>query len=156
MSKITPCLWFDTEAEEAMNFYVSVFRNAKAGAVSHYGDHGPMPAGTVMTASFELDGMPFVALNAGPAFKFNEAISLMVNCADQDEIDYYWEKLSEGGATSHCGWLKDRYGVSWQIVPAILPKLVTAATPEQAGRVMAAVMQMTKLDIAAMEMAWRG
>src|SRR5713226_9273584 len=122
MQKITPFLWFDNNAEEAMNFYTSVFKNSKIGRIVRYGDAGPGPKGTVMTASFELDGQEFVALNGGPQFKFSEAVSFVVNCETQDEVDTFWEKLSAGGQKGQCGWLKDKFGLSWQVVPTILPK----------------------------------
>jgi len=147
MRRITPFLWFDNQAEEAMNFYTSIFKNSKTGSITRYGDAGPGPKGSVMTASFELDGQEFVALNGGPLFKFTEAISFVVNCENQKEIDYYWEKLLEGGQPSQCGWLKDKYGLSWQIVPTELPKLFQNKDPEKTKRVMSAMMKMVKLDI---------
>lgn len=152
--KITTFLWFDKNAEEAVNFYVSVFKNAKVLQTVRYGDTGPGPKGSVMTIDFELDGQKFMALNGGPDFKFTEAISLMVNCETQDEIDYYWEKLSEGGQKVECGWLKDKFGLSWQIVPSILPELFNK--PDKANRVMAAVVKMKKLDIAELKRAAEG
>lgn len=147
MQKITPFLWFDNNAEEAMNFYLSVFKNSKAGTVSRYGDAGAGPKGTVMTAEFSLEGIEFVALNAGPQFKFTEAISFVVNCESQEEVDYYWEKLSEGGEKSRCGWLKDKFGLSWQITPTILMELISDPDQEKADRVMKAMMQMDKIEI---------
>lgn len=148
MPKITPFLWFDSQAEEAANFYVSIFKNSKVGEVSRYGESGPGPKGSAMTVAFELDGQKFTALNGGPVFKFTEAISLVVNCENQEEIDYFWEKLSsEGGQEVQCGWLKDKYGLSWQIVPTILPELVKSDDPKKSERVMKALMQMKKLDI---------
>ena len=148
MPKITPFLWFDSQAEEAANFYVSIFKNSKVGGVSRYGESGPGPKGSAMTVAFELDGQKFTALNGGPVFKFTEAISLVVNCENQEEIDYFWEKLSsEGGQEVQCGWLKDKYGLSWQIVPTILPELVKSDDPKKSERVMKALMQMKKLDI---------
>ncbi len=148
MPKITPFLWFDSQAEEATNFYVSIFKNSKVGEVSRYGESGPGPKGSAMTVAFELDGQKFTALNGGPVFKFTEAISLVVNCENQEEIDYFWEKLSsEGGQEVQCGWLKDKYGLSWQIVPTILPELVKSDDPKKSERVMKALMQMKKLDI---------
>jgi predicted 3-demethylubiquinone-9 3-methyltransferase (glyoxalase superfamily) len=154
MQKITPFLWFDTEAEAAMNFYVSIFKNAKAKGVTRYGEAGPGPAGTVMTAAFELDGVEFVALNGGPLFKFSEAISFVVNCETQAEVDEMWEKLSAGGKTQQCGWLKDKYGVSWQIVPTALPRLMMDQDPEKSKRVFNAMMKMTKIDLAALQRAY--
>lgn len=151
MQKISTCLWFDGQAEEAAKFYVSVFRNSKIKQTTHYGDTGPGAKGSVMTVAFELDGCEFLALNAGPKFKFNHAISLMVNCETQMELDGMWDKLSAGGATEVCGWLRDKYGLSWQIVPAILPELMK--DPAKTEMVMQAVVKMTKLDIAAMQKA---
>jgi predicted 3-demethylubiquinone-9 3-methyltransferase (glyoxalase superfamily) len=154
VQKITPFLWFDKEAEEAMNFYVSIFKNSKAGTVMHYGEGAPQPAGTVMTAEFELDGQQFVALNGGPLFKFTEAISFVVNCETQAEVDYYWGKLSAGGKEVQCGWLKDKYGLSWQIVPTALPRMLKNKDPAKRHRVFAAMMQMIKLDIATLQRAY--
>ena len=151
MQKISNCLWFDGQAEEAAKFYVSVFRNSKVKQITHYGDTGPGKKGSVMTVAFELDGVEFLALNAGPDFKFNHAISLMVNCRTQAEIDEMWVKLSDGGATEVCGWLRDKYGLSWQIVPAILPELMK--DPAKTDNVMREVVKMTKLDIATMQKA---
>lgn len=131
---ITTCLWFDTEGEEAATFYASVFANSRVLDIARYGDAGPRPAGTVMTVSFELDGNQFVALNGGPDFRFNEAISFQVSCETQDEVDHFWTKLSDGGEEGPCGWLKDKYGVSWQIVPSILPKLLGDADPKRLSR----------------------
>ena len=157
MQKITPFLWFDNQAEEAMNFYVSVFKNAKVGSVSRYAEGGPAPVGSVMTASFTLDGMEFIALNAGPHFKFTEAISFYIKCEDQKEIDYYWEKLiAGGGAPSQCGWLKDKFGLSWQVVPPILGELLADKDRAKASRVMAAMMKMTKIDIQKLKDAYNG
>jgi predicted 3-demethylubiquinone-9 3-methyltransferase (glyoxalase superfamily) len=157
MQKITPFLWFDAQAEDAARFYVSVFRNSKIGAIARYGDAGPGPKGQVMTIGFELDGVQFTALNGGPQFKFTEAISLQVDCADQAEIDELWEKLAaDGGAPGPCGWLKDRFGLSWQIVPANMGQLVGGDDPAKAARAMRAMMQMGKLDIAALERAREG
>jgi predicted 3-demethylubiquinone-9 3-methyltransferase (glyoxalase superfamily) len=153
MTKITPCLWFDTEGEDAANFYVSIFPNSKITEISRYGEAGPRDAGTVMTVEFELDGKPFVALNGGPEFKFNEAVSFQVDCADQDEVDTYWEKLGEGGEEGPCGWLKDRFGLSWQIVPRALPELLADPDKEKAQRVMAAMLEMGKIEIAELEQA---
>ena len=151
MQKISTCLWFDGQAEEAAKFYVSVFRNSKVKQTVLYGDTGPGKKGSVMTVAFELDGREFLALNAGPKFKFNHAISLMVNCETQKELDEMWAKLSTGGATEECGWLRDKYGLSWQIVPAILPELMK--DPAKSDKVMQEVVKMTKLDIAAMRKA---
>ncbi|MEP6617524.1 MAG: VOC family protein [Ginsengibacter sp.] len=147
MQKITPFLWFDDKAEEAMNFYTSVFQNSKIISVSRYGDAGPGPKGTVMTATFELDGQCFTALNGGPLFKFTEAISFVVNCETQEEIDDKWNKLSAGGEEGQCGWLKDKYGLSWQIVPPELEKLLNDKNAEKSQLVMKAMLQMKKIDI---------
>ena len=154
MQKITPFLWFDNEAEEAMNFYTSVFRNSKVGNVVRYGDAGPGPKGSVMVASFELEGLQFTALNGGPQFKFTEAISFHVACESQDEVDYFWDRLSEGGSIQQCGWLKDKFGLSWQIVPTVLPKLLSDPDREKANRVMRAMLRMKKLDIPGLEQAY--
>ena len=156
MQKITPCLWFDTQAEEAAQFYVSIFKNSKIGDISRYGDAGPGPKGGVLVVVFELDGVRFTALNGGPVFKFNEAISLQVDCADQAEVDELWDRLSAGGQTGQCAWLKDRYGVSWQIVPRILLELLADPDPVRSQRVMAAMMQMTKIEIAKLQEAYAG
>ena len=153
MSKTTPCLWFDTEGEDAARFYASVIPNSRILDVTHYGEAGPRDAGTVMTVSFELDGRPFVALNGGPGNPFTEAISLQVDCHSQEEVDGYWSRLGEGGEEGPCGWLKDRYGLSWQIVPKRLTELLTESDPETSQRVMAAMLQMRKIDIAALEEA---
>lgn len=147
MRKITPFLWFDDQAEEAANFYVSVFKNSRIGTISRYGEGAPEPKGKVMVVPFELDGQQFLALNGGPLFKFTEAISFVVSCETQAELDEMWEKLSAGGQKSQCGWLKDKYGLSWQIVPAILNELMGKASAEQSSRMMKAVMQMDKIDI---------
>jgi predicted 3-demethylubiquinone-9 3-methyltransferase (glyoxalase superfamily) len=156
MSKITPFLWYDKEAEEAANFYVSVFPNSKVTQVARYPEGGPGPAGSVMTVSFELDGLPFTALNAGPHFKFTEAISFVVDCKDQAEVDHYWDGLLEGGGQeSQCGWLKDRFGLSWQVTPRRLIELTTNADPEVAQRVFGAMMKMVKIDIPTLEAAAR-
>lgn len=154
--RITPFLWFDTQAEEAMNFYVSIFKNSKTGTITRYGEAGPGVKGSVMTASFTLDGQEFVALNGGPQFPFTEAVSFMVNCDSQDEVDYYWQKLSAGGKEIQCGWLKDKFGLSWQIVPAEFFELISKGTPEQSGRVMAAMMEMVKMDVAKLNQAYNG
>ena len=156
MQKITPFLWFDNQAEEAMNFYVSIFKNSKVLGCSRYGDAGPGPKGTVMVATFQLDGQEFMALNGGPHFKFTEAISLLVLCETQAEIDEMWEKLSEGGATSQCGWLKDKFGLSWQVIPPILSGLMQDEDPERSKRVMQAMLKMTKIDIATLKQAYEG
>jgi predicted 3-demethylubiquinone-9 3-methyltransferase (glyoxalase superfamily) len=153
MQKITPCLWYDTEAEDAANFYTSVFSSGRIVDISRYGDAGPRPAGTVMTVSFELDGQPFVALNGGPDFTFNEAVSFQVSCEGQEEVDHFWSRLSEGGEEGPCGWLKDRYGLSWQIIPTALPELLSDPDPQRSQRAMAAMLQMKKIDIAELEKA---
>ena len=153
MPKITPFLWFNDQAEEAMNFYVSIFKNSKAGSVTRYGDAGPGPKGSAMTANFQLDGVDFTALNGGPQFPFTEAVSFVVHCDTQQEIDYYWDKLTAGGRPSQCGWLKDKFGLSWQVVPDVLPRLLKDPDPKKAQRVMQALMQMTKLDIARLQQA---
>ena len=153
MQRIVPFLWFDGQAEEATNLYVSLFRNSRIVSVRRYGDAGPGPRGTVMTTTFQLEGQDFYALNGGPQFTFTPAISLFVHCETQAEVDELWEKLSEGGAKNRCGWLTDRFGVSWQIVPASLGRLLSDPDPERAQRVMRAMMQMDRLDIAALERA---
>lgn len=160
MQKITPCLWFDSNAEEAVNFYCSIFKNSKVRKISRYGEAGyeihGKPAGTVMTVEFELNGQTFTALNGGPMFKFNEAISFQVSCESQQEVDYYWEKLSEGGdeKAQQCGWLKDKCGISWQIVPSVLGEMLQDKDPKKSERVMKALLQMTKLDIKALKQAY--
>ena len=151
MQKISTCLWFESQGEEAAKFYCGIFRNSKVKQVTHYGDTGPGPKGSVMTVAFELDGCEFLALNAGPAFKFNHAMSLMVNCETQQELDEMWDKLSAGGATEQCGWLRDKYGLSWQIVPSILAELMK--DPAKSDKLMQEVVKMTKLDIATMQRA---
>jgi predicted 3-demethylubiquinone-9 3-methyltransferase (glyoxalase superfamily) len=162
IQRITPCLWFDDQAEEAAKLYTGIFENSKIVAVSRYGKAGQevhgRPPGTVMTVAFELEGQTFTALNGGPIFKFNEAISFQVNCDTQAEVDYYWEKLSAGGdvKAQQCGWLKDRYGASWQIVPRVLVEMVMDPDPAQSGRVMEAMLQMKKLDIAELKRAYAG
>ena len=156
MQKITTFLWFDDKAEEAANFYVSLFKNSKIDTVSRYGDAGPGPKGSVMVVQFQLDGQQFTALNGGPIFKFTEAISLMVTCESQEEVDRLWDKLSEGGQKSQCGWLKDKYGLSWQIVPTALGKLMSDPDRQKSGRVMKAMLQMTKIDIATLQRAYEG
>jgi predicted 3-demethylubiquinone-9 3-methyltransferase (glyoxalase superfamily) len=153
IQKITPCLWFDNQAKEAAEFYTSIFRNSKIGTISRYGEAGKevhgKPPGTVLTVAFELDGQAFTALNGGPSFKFNEAISFQVDCETQEEVDYYWQKLSAGGdeKAQQCGWLKDQYGVSWQIVPRVLVEMLNDFDTEKSQRVMAAMLQMKKIDI---------
>jgi len=154
MQKITPFLWFDGQAEEAMNFYVSIFKNSKVLSVNRYGKGAPMPEGTVLTASFSLDGQNFLALNGGPMFQFTPAISFVVNCETQQEVDEYWFKLLLGGEEGRCAWLKDKYGVSWQIVPKQLGQLLGDPDPVKAGRVMQAMMQMNKIDIAGLQRAY--
>jgi len=150
--RVTPMLWFDNQAEEAANYYVSIFKNSRVTNVSRYGDTGPGPKGSVMVAEFELDGQQFTALNGGPRFKFTEAISLVVNCENQAEVDYYWEKLSgDGGQEVVCGWLKDKYGLSWQVVPVRVFELLS--DPATSDRVMAAVMEMTKIELSKIEQA---
>jgi len=151
MEKISPFLWFDTQAEEAANFYTSIFKNSKINGITRYGDAGPGPKGSVMTVAFTLNGQDFVALNGGPIFKFNESISFVINCDSQEEIDYYWDNLLQGGTPSQCGWLKDKFGLSWQVVPTILPKLFQSKDPEKSKRVMQAMMKMVKFDIKTLE-----
>jgi predicted 3-demethylubiquinone-9 3-methyltransferase (glyoxalase superfamily) len=153
MQKIVPNLWFDTEAEEAANYYCSIFKNSEVVNVTHYGEAGPRPAGMVLTVDFQLDGQQFTALNGGPDFKFNEAISLLVNCESQGEVDTLWDKLSEGGEKGPCGWLKDKYGVSWQIIPTRLEELLQDEDTDRANRVMKAMLQMGKIDIETLEKA---
>ena len=154
IQKITPFLWFDHQAEEAASFYVSIFPNSKVVKVLRYGEAGPGPVGSAMTVEFQLEGQSFVALNGGPHFKFTEAISFVVNCQTQDEVDSYWEKLSAGGAQVECGWLKDKFGLSWQIVPTVLPELLSNPDPEKSQRVMKAMLTMKKLDIRALKQAY--
>jgi predicted 3-demethylubiquinone-9 3-methyltransferase (glyoxalase superfamily) len=160
--KITSCLWFDNQAEEAVAFYTGIFRNSRILNISRYGEAGReihgRPAGSVMTIAFELDGQVFTALNGGPVFKFNEAISFQVNCETKEEVDYYWEKLSEGGDESaqQCGWLKDKYGASWQVVPSVLPEMMRDPNPEKSGRVMEAMLRMKKIDIDELKRAYAG
>jgi len=154
--RITPFLWFENQAEEAANLYCSIFKNSKIDRISRYGEVGPGPKGQVMIVTFEIEGQKFTALNGGPRFKFDEAISFVVNCETQAEIDYYWEKLTaDGGAESMCGWLKDKYGLSWQIVPASIGELMSGH-PEQSNRVMQAILQMKKLDLPTLEKAYQG
>jgi predicted 3-demethylubiquinone-9 3-methyltransferase (glyoxalase superfamily) len=158
MQKVTPCLWFDDNAEEAVNFYVSLFKNSKIKNIAHYREAGAeasgRPKGSVMTIIFELEGQEFMALNGGPHFKFTPAISLMVNCKTQAEIDEYWNKLSEGGATQPCGWLTDKYGLSWQIVPSALGEMMQDSKPENSERVMKAILEMEKIDIETLKRAY--
>jgi predicted 3-demethylubiquinone-9 3-methyltransferase (glyoxalase superfamily) len=156
VQKITPNLWFDTEAEEAANFYTSIFKDSEIVNVMHYGEAGPRPAGMVMTATFRLQGQEFTALNGGPEFKFNESISFLVNCESQEEVDEFWERLSEGGEQGPCGWLKDKFGVSWQIVPTVLDEMLQDEDADKADRVMKAMLQMRKIDIAGLEAAYNG
>jgi predicted 3-demethylubiquinone-9 3-methyltransferase (glyoxalase superfamily) len=156
MQKIRPFLWFDQEAEEAANLYVSIFRNSRVTDVARYGAAGPGPAGSVMTVAFVLDGQEFIALNGGPHFRFTEAISMFVTCESQAEIEYFWDRLTEGGEPSRCGWLKDRFGLSWQIVPSVLHTLLQDDDPERSARVMQAMLRMSKLDIAALQRAHEG
>ncbi len=161
MQKINPCLWFDNQAEEAANFYTSIFKNSKIGNITRYGKEGyeihGREAGTVMTVDFELEGQKFTALNGGPVFKFNEAISFVVHCETQKEIDYYWKKLTaDGGQESVCGWLKDKYGVSWQIIPEIMGELIGDPTSEKSQRAMKAMLQMKKIDMEDLKKAYEG
>jgi len=154
MQKINTFLWFDGKAEEAMRFYVSIFKNSKVGSITRYGDAGPGPKGTVMVVTFQLDGQEFIALNGGPQFTFSPAISLVVNCETQDEVDAFWEKLSEGGEKQQCGWLKDKYGLSWQIVPTVLGEMMQDKDAKKSQRVMKAMLQMNKFDIARLKQAY--
>jgi predicted 3-demethylubiquinone-9 3-methyltransferase (glyoxalase superfamily) len=160
--RITPCLWFDDQAEAAAGFYTAVFKNSKIVNIARYGEAGHevhgKPAGTVMIVAFELDGQVFTALNGGPIFKFNEAVSFQVSCETQEEVDYYWEKLSEGGdeKAQQCGWLKDKYGVSWQVVPTVLPGMISGPDSEKSGRAMEAMLQMKKIDIDKLKRAYDG
>jgi len=156
MQKITPFLWFDGKAEEAMNFYISIFKNSKVGRVTRYGEAGPGPKGTVMSAMFQLEGQEFMALNGGPQFRFTPAISFFVNCETQQEVDELWEKLCEGGKKDRCGWLKDKYGLSWQIIPSALGKMLGDKDPEKSKRVMEAMLQMDKIDIQRLQEAYEG
>lgn len=155
MPKITPFLWFDGQAEEAANFYVSIFKNSKIVAISRYGDAGPGPKGSVMTVVFELDGQRFIALNGGPHFRFNEAVSFSVECKTQQEVDEYWKKLSAGGEELPCGWLKDKFGLSWQVNPTVLGQMLSDPDPRKSKRVMEAMLQMKKIDIQALQEAYR-
>jgi predicted 3-demethylubiquinone-9 3-methyltransferase (glyoxalase superfamily) len=156
MPPVTPFLWFDTEAEEAAKFYVSIFPNSKITGVTRYGKSGPGPDGSVMTVNFELDGQRFTALNAGPQFKFTEAISFVIECQTQEEVDRYWTKLTAGGQEVECGWLKDRYGLFWQVTPRILLEMIGDPDPAKAERVMKAMLQMKKIEIAPLKQAYEG
>jgi predicted 3-demethylubiquinone-9 3-methyltransferase (glyoxalase superfamily) len=153
---ITTCLWFDSEAEEAANYYLGIFKDSTLGNITRYTEAGPGPAGSVLTVEFELNGQKFVGVNGGPMFTFSEAISFQIRCADQGEVDYYWSRLTEGGEEVQCGWLKDRYGVSWQVVPAALVEMVSDPDPVKAARTTEAMLAMTKLDIAALRRAYDG
>jgi predicted 3-demethylubiquinone-9 3-methyltransferase (glyoxalase superfamily) len=152
--KITPFLWFDKNAEEAITFYTTVFKDSKIVSMSRYPEGAPAPAGTVMSATFRLNGQDFMALNGGPIFRFTEAISLYVDCATQEEVDYYWDKLSDGGEPGQCGWLKDKFGLSWQIVPKALGEMLGDPDPKKAGRVMQAMLKMSKIDVAGLRRAY--
>jgi len=158
--RITPFLWFDNQAEEAVNFYVSIFKNARIESITRYDDEGARaagrPKGSVMTVAFELDGQQFTALNGGPHFRFTEAVSLVVNCETQQEVDHFWERLSAGGQQVQCGWLKDRFGLSWQVVPTVLVEMLQDKDPEKSKRVMAAMLKMIKLDIEGLKKAYEG
>jgi predicted 3-demethylubiquinone-9 3-methyltransferase (glyoxalase superfamily) len=160
MQKITPFLWYDDKAEEAANFYVSIFKNSKIGGITRYDEEGSKaagrPKGTVMTIEFQLEGQEFVALNGGPHFKFTEAVSFVVNCETQEEVDEFWKKLSDGGEEVQCGWLKDKYGLSWQVVPTVLPKMLQDKDAAKAQRVMKAMLQMKKIDIPTLKQAYEG
>lgn len=162
IQRITPCLWFDDQAEQAAGYYIAIFKNSRIVGLTRYGEAGfeihGRPAGSVLTVEFELDGQAFTALNGGPVFTFNEAVSFQVSCETQEEVDYYWEKLSAGGdeAAQQCGWLKDKYGVSWQVVPTALPQMLSDADYAKSERVMTALLQMKKLDIAALQRAYDG
>jgi predicted 3-demethylubiquinone-9 3-methyltransferase (glyoxalase superfamily) len=156
VQKITPFLWFDGNAEEAVNFYISIFKNSKMGKISRYGDAGPGPKGSVMSLTFQIEGQEFFALNGGPQFKFTPAISFFVNCETQQEVDDLWEKLSAGGRTDRCGWLQDKFGLSWQIIPTVLGQLLGDKDPQRAKRAMQAMLQMTKIDGKALQQAAEG
>jgi predicted 3-demethylubiquinone-9 3-methyltransferase (glyoxalase superfamily) len=162
VQRITPCLWFDDQAEAAAEFYTSIFKNSRIVKIARYGEAGReahgRPPGSVMTVAFELDGQAFTALNGGPIFKFNEALSLQINCETQEEVDYYWSKLSKGGddKAQQCGWLKDKYGLSWQVVPRVLVEMISDSDPQKAGRVMEAMIKMKKIDIAQVKRAYAG
>ena len=158
IQKISPCLWFDNQAEEAVNFYVSIFKNTKIGNITHYGEEGAKvsgrPKGSVMTVTFQLDGQEFMALNGGPHFQFTEAVSFIIHCASQEEVDELWEKLSDGGEKGQCGWLKDKYGLSWQIVPTVLSEMMQSHDHKKTNRVMSTLLQMKKLDIKRLQEAY--
>ncbi len=156
MQSICPCLWFDNNAEEAANFYLSVFKDGEILSKTHYGEGAPAPAGSVMTVSFRINGAEFTALNGGPYFTFSPAVSFIINCRDQVETDYYWEKLCAGGKAEQCGWLKDRFGVSWQVVPTQLMELLQTGEPDKLGKMMSALMRMQRLDIQALLHAYHG
>ncbi|HEY5361024.1 MAG TPA: VOC family protein [Streptosporangiaceae bacterium] len=153
---LTTCLWFDTEAEAAANFYTSIFKDSRLGGMSRYGDTGPGAAGTVMTVEFELNGQGFVALNGGPEYTFSEAVSFQIPCADQDEVDYYWSRLSAGGQEVACGWVKDKFGLSWQVIPSVFFEMMSDPDPDKASRVMSTMLTMTKFDVAALQKAYAG
>ena len=153
MQKISPFLWFDSNAEEAANFYVAIFKDSKVLKIARYGEAGPGPAGSVMVVNFQIEGQDFIALNGGPLFKFTEAISFVINCQTQEEVDHYWNKLTAGGQESQCGWLKDKYGLSWQVTPTILGELLADKDQKKAQRVMQAMLQMKKIDIVALQRA---
>ena len=154
MQKITPFLWFDNQAEEAMKFYTSIFRNSKIGNISRYGEAGPGPKGTVMSGTFQLEGQEFMALNGGPVFTFSQAISFFVNCESQKEVDALWEKLSEGGEIQQCGWLKDKFGIAWQIIPSVLSEMLNDKDAKKSQKVMNAMLKMKKIDIAGLKKAY--
>ena len=157
MQRIFPCLWFDTQAQEAAEYYTSIFKNSKINKVFYYGEESPMPKGTVMAVTFTIDGQDIMGLNGGPIYKLTEAVSLVVNCETQEEVDKYWAALTaDGGKAIQCGWLTDKYGLTWQIVPTVLLKLISDADPDRAGRVMKSMMEMIKLDIEELERAYRG
>lgn len=156
VQKINPFLWFNNQAEEAAKFYVSIFKNSGVKKIVHYGKAGPGPEGSVMTVAFELEGQEFTALNGGPVYKFTEAISFVVNCNSQEEVDYYWDKLTEDGEEGVCGWLKDKYGLSWQIVPTVMIEMMSDPDPEKAKRVTEAMLQMVKIDIKTLKEAYEG
>jgi two-component system sensor histidine kinase QseC len=157
MQKISPSLWFNDNAQEAIDFYLTVFKQGKIVNSSYYGENAPLPKGTLLAATFQLEGLEFVAINGGPVFSFTEAISFTINCKTQEEVDYYWEKLTaDGGKESQCGWLKDKFGLSWQVVPTILNRLIADSDKEKAGRAMQAMMKMKKIDISVLEKAYKG